>query len=293
MSSAYSTELANVVLFLANFAGTKDILKLSNNVSYQFHPPSKDPGSAWLGGISPEPKAPILCLAFNSTMFSPEGWVAGSSDDTDIADLQLAADNLTGVSKRHFRIDIHPLSHCPRVTVMSRSLQLVVDGNRVILTNGEEMEIKTSAIFDLGGIEFQAWRPRLQRNESQIYRRKALKLLQDAVQATPRYFPSIRSGPETLTSNVRYGRGDMIYIYRGQSGKGASASVMLVEERNSGKIFAAKEPYYKLKDNPGIRKSRWEELNREFSKLSALDHVSPTINQAFQKSLTRSTSHIL
>jgi hypothetical protein len=43
-------------------------------------------------------------------MFSAEGWVFGSAPDTDAADIQLSIDNSTGVSKRHFRIDINLIS---------------------------------------------------------------------------------------------------------------------------------------------------------------------------------------
>lgn len=66
----------------------------------------------------------------------------------------------------------------------------------------------------------------------------------DAVLALLNYFPPLKSAPETITSNVRYGPNDKVYVYQGHSGKGSSASVMLVQERNLGNIFTAKEPYY-------------------------------------------------
>ncbi|KID88163.1 Calcium/calmodulin-dependent protein kinase type IV, partial [Metarhizium majus ARSEF 297] len=47
---------------------------------------------------------------------------------------------------------------------------------------------------------------------------------------------------------------------------------MLVQERASKAIFAAKEPYYKISDDAGVRKNRWEELKQEHEYLLPLDH---------------------
>ncbi|KAL7953867.1 hypothetical protein V8C34DRAFT_295942 [Trichoderma compactum] len=274
MSTTTSADLTDVVLFLANFTGIPNIIYLSDNAAFEFEPPSTDVDSdaAWLGELSEEPTPPILCLKFGKNMFSSEGWVGGSSPDTDAADIQLAPDNRTGVSKRHFLIDIHPLSCLPRVKVLSRSLRLLTDGNRLQLTQNEDIEITSSAIFDLGGIEFHAWRPKLTPVQARAYRRKAQTFSEEASLAIPRYLPPLNSAPETITSNVRYGPNGKVYVNQGHSGKGTSASVMLVLERNSGKIFAAKEPYYKISDNPGIRRNRWEMLNKEYEYLLSLDH---------------------
>lgn len=140
MSTTTSADLTDIVLLLANFTGVPNIIDLSDNAAFEFKPPSKDvdPDAAWLGDLSEEPTPPILCLEFGKNMFSPEGWVGGSASDTDAADVQLAPDNRTGVSKRHFRIDIHPLSCHPRVTVLSRSLRLLTDGKRLQLTQNED-----------------------------------------------------------------------------------------------------------------------------------------------------------
>jgi hypothetical protein len=94
------------------------------------------------------------------------------------------------------------------------------------------------------------------------------------VDAIPRYFPPLENGPETITSNVRYRPTGRVYVFQGYSGKATSASVMLVQERASKAIFAAKKPYYKISDGPGVRKNRWEELKQEHEYLLPLDYVS-------------------
>jgi hypothetical protein len=112
MSIPAPIDLTDIVLLLADFTGVDDILKPSNNSAYSFAPPSnaEDPSAAWLGQLSAVPKGPFLCLKFGQDMFSAEGWVFGSAPDTDAADIQLSIDNSTGVSKRHFRIDINLIS---------------------------------------------------------------------------------------------------------------------------------------------------------------------------------------
>lgn len=276
MSTTTSADLANVVLFLANFEGgsNTNIIHLSGNKDFEFKPPSKDadPNAAWLGDLSKEPTPPILCLKFGKNMFSSEGWVGGSASDTDVADVQLAPDNSTGVSRRHFRIDINPLTYHPRVTVLSRNLRLLIEGKRIQLLENNDIEIISSAIFDLGAIKFHAWRPKLTLAEARAYRQEAITFSKEAVLALPKYFPPLKSAPETITSNVRYGPSDKVYVYRRDSGKGASASVMVVAERSSGKLFAAKEPYYKVSDNAGKRRERWEMLNKEYKCILGLDH---------------------
>ncbi|KAH6656160.1 hypothetical protein BKA67DRAFT_562791 [Truncatella angustata] len=233
-----------------------------------------EPNATWLGGLSKRPQGPILGLEFGKDMYSSDGWVLGSAPDNNAADVQLAEDNTKGVSKRHFRIDIHPLSCKPRVTVLSRSLHFVGDGDDDLLTQHEDREITESAVFNLGGTVFLAWRPKLTPREVRTYRKKALKFSEDAALAMPRYFPLLSSAPETITSKVRYGENEKVYVFQGHSGKGTSASVILVQERKSGDILAAKEPYYKSSDDPGIRRNRWEELNKESDYLSRLDHVA-------------------
>lgn len=277
MAAVTPADLASIVLLLGDFTGVDNIIELSENTRYKFTPPpsnNADPNTNWLGDFTEHLKGPILCLAFGQDIFSPQGWVGGSADDTDAADIQLAPDNRTGVSRRHFQVDTHPLSRHPRVTVLSRSLRVTIGGHTILLTHKQSIEITSSAHFDLGGVTFRAWRPKLTPDEQRIYNKRALQFSQEAVCAIPKYFPLLGSAPETITSNVRYGRNNAVYVYQGVYEKGMSASVMLVEERTSGKLFGAKEPYYKMSDDFGVVRSRWEELCKEYENIIKLDHVS-------------------
>lgn len=278
-SNSVQMDLANVVLLLANFTGVDDIRQLSNNSAYIFTPPTNDE-HAWLGELLDAPKGAILCLKFGEHIFSAEGWVFGSDPDTDIADVQLAVDNSTGVSKRHFRIDIHPTSYFPRVTVLSRSLNLANRGRPSRFTQNEHIEIKYPTVFDACGTTFIAWQPKLTCTQKASYRQRAIDCIQDANAAIPKYFPPLQTGPDTTMCNVRYGPNGKVYLFKSYAGKGSSASVMIVQERASGKIFAAKEPYYKISDDPGVRKNRWEELKQEYDHLLRLDRVSFSILDA-------------
>ena len=101
-------------------------------------------------------------------MYSPQGWVLGSSDDSDICDLQLAKDNTTGVSSRHFRIDLSPDIHCPRFTVLSKNpIQIYIGDRTVTLDQGQSLEILSAVTIGLGGVTMRAWRPALSHQEEQ------------------------------------------------------------------------------------------------------------------------------
>ena len=64
----------------------------------------------------------------------------------------------------------------------------------------------------------------------------------------PKYIPSIECQPATVTANVRYGR-ENVYISRmGPESKGASASVMMVEDPIIRKVYGAKELYIRSGD---------------------------------------------
>lgn len=98
MDGTQTPDLADVVLFLGSFTGVDDIVCLSDNKRYQFIPPTT--GTRWKGDNSKEKHIDtILCLTFGEHLFSPEGWVIGSSSDSDVCDLQFAKDNQTGISR--------------------------------------------------------------------------------------------------------------------------------------------------------------------------------------------------
>lgn len=279
MATTGVVDLANIVLILGSFKGASNILELSENSRYEFTPPGSDvdPQANWKGGQSEqqELKAPFLCLTFGEHLYSPEGWVAGSSADTDACDLQLAKNNQAGISRRYFIIDIDPNTGDPRMTVLSTKTLRLIDGDHVVVRGqGESLQISRPVTMDLGAVSFRAWRPKLTPTQVRLYRKRALNFSRELMDSMPKYFPSLESQPDTVTSNVRYGMNNAVYVNTGVETKGMSASVMMVEERTSGEIFGAKEPYYSINDDHGTVRKRWEELNREFKNIIKLDHVS-------------------
>lgn len=279
MATTGVVDLAKIVLILGSFDGAPNILELSENSRYEFTPPGSDidPQTNWKGGQSEQQKlkAPFLRLTFGEHLYSPEGWVAGSLTDTDACDLQLAENNQTGISRRYFKIDIDPRTRDPRLTVLSTKTLRLTDGDHTIVRGqGESLQISRPVTIDLGAVNFRAWRPKLTTAQDRLYRQRALNFSREVMASMPKYFPSLKSQPETVTSNVRYGRNNAVYVNKGFEAKGMSASVMMVEERTSGKIFGAKESYYRINDDPGTVRKRWEELSREFENIVKLDHVS-------------------
>ena len=201
--------------------------------------------------------------------------MAGSSADADACDLQLAENNQTGISRRYFKIDIDPTTRDPRVTGLLRNTLRIIDGGHTVVRGlGEFLQISRPVTIDLGAVSFRAWRPKLTRAQDRHYRKRALNFSREFMDSMPKYFPSLKSQPDTVTSNVRYGMNNAVYVNKGVETKGMSASVMMVEERTSGKIFGAKEPYYGINDDHGTVRKRWEGLAREFENIIKLDHVS-------------------
>lgn len=285
MATTGVVDLANIVLILGSFDGAPNILELSENSRYEFTPLGSDvdPQANWKGGQSEQQKlkAPFLCLTFGEHLYSPEGWVAGSSADTDACDLQLAENNQTGISRRYFKIDIDPSTRDPRVTGLSKKALRIIDGDRTVVRGqGEYLQISRPVTIDLGAVSFRAWRPKLKTAQDRLYRKRALDFSRELMDSAPKYFPPLESQPDTVTSNVRYGMNDAVYVNKGVEAKGMSASVMMVEERTSGEIFGAKEPYYSINDDHGTVRRRWEELSREFKNIIKLDH--PHIVKAFE-----------
>lgn len=274
MDGTQTPNLADVVLFLGYFTGVDDIISLSDNKRYHFIPPKN--GTRWKGDKPKEECiGDILCLTFGEHLFSPEGWVMGSSPDSDVCDVQLAKDNQTGISRRHFRIDTDPKTRLPRLAVLSATstIRLVYDGRQVSLVRGKSIEISRMVTFDLGAVSFRAWRPELTTAEERRYNKKALNWSKEVVAAVPRYFPPLNSQPETVTSNIRYGKNKAVYVNEGGvEARGMTASVMRIKERKSGSVFGAKEPYFKASDDFGKVRSRWEDLRREFDNVVKLDH---------------------
>lgn len=115
------SDLSRTLLLLGSFSGIRNILDLSDNARYEFKLPRGDDErlADWSGNQSETLIAPVLALMFGEHMYSPQGWIFGSSDDSDKCDVQLATNNTTVISRQHFRIDVSPSMDCPRLTVLS------------------------------------------------------------------------------------------------------------------------------------------------------------------------------
>lgn len=266
---------SDVVLILGNIQGTPDIVALSDNWRYESILPSRDDGSdahIWHDQESTQSKGPFLCLTFGQHMYSPQGWVVGSSPDSDDCDLQVAEDNQTGVSRRHFQIDVSPGRRCPRLTNLSRNAMRIhgADGT-IILDQEQNVDIPAPVTIDLGQVRIHAWRPSLSRAQDQRYRANLESFHRDFMNALPR--PAVAM--MAPTSNIRFGLSGAVYKQEDTafSAAGSFASVAKVKELRSGKSFAAKVAHHKLSDPAGQVRRLWESLTDEFQKLVRLRHV--------------------
>lgn len=241
-----------IVVILGSFVGV-DILSLSENTRYEFHPPSDD--DAWKGGQTQDPTPPFLSLEVGERLFDPLGWVIGSDSNPDKCDLQIAETNQTGISRRQLRLDIDPDTHCPRITVLStKSIQVLTDGADARRCGPPElMVLLAPATLDLGAVTFRAWAPSRTYAQTTAYEKWAGEFSSGLLGAVPRYIPSIGDYPETGEYDVRFGSDGAVYVdeWRRES-KGASASVMLVKEMRSGKFFGAKVPHFNIHDNHDV-----------------------------------------
>lgn len=81
ISAAETTDLSRYVLILGNFTNLPDVAKLSENYRYIFTPPKESHN--WKEAMTGEVRGPFLALEFEKDMYNPDGWMIGSSDDTD------------------------------------------------------------------------------------------------------------------------------------------------------------------------------------------------------------------
>ena len=269
-------DLSSILLLLGNFAGTSKILELSDNMRYEFHPPARnDDGSAnWKGKESDELSGPFLSLVFGMHLFSPQGWVFGSSEDSDICDLQLAIDNSTGISRRHFRIDLSLDVHRPRLTVLSRNaVRITADDRTVTLYEGQSLDLISAVTIDLGAVTMRAWSPILSIEEQVRYHINAERFNQDFLDGLQR-IPLKTDSTGTSTLALRFGKNDSRYRREKTWATSNFATIMKVKELRSGKIFAAKVPHFSSWDRAGDVRKRELSLALEYEKIAKLQHVS-------------------
>ncbi|KAL6887143.1 hypothetical protein HDV57DRAFT_349730 [Trichoderma longibrachiatum] len=271
LTMAVSVDLSDIVLLIGNVEGTDDILDLSENKRFEYLRPGEvsDTEASWRGGQpSVELTGPFLCFVFGLHMFTPGGWICGSLSDSERCDVQLAENNKSGVSRRHFRIDIHSDTRT----------------KPILLYSAEEVDIDTPVVIELGTVQLRAWRPLLSREQKRRYKRNAQKFHQEYLSALPRSAATTTSLP---TLDIRFGLfRNSVYKREGDDlGRGSFASVAKVRELRSGDLFAAKVPYFKASDAPGKARDRWESLSKEFQKLTTLKHAH--IVEVIEKSIRR------
>ncbi|OAP54020.1 hypothetical protein AYL99_11780 [Fonsecaea erecta] len=283
MATNSDEDLPNIVLLFSDIVGPDEIPELSENARYEFSPSKGNENTLanWSRNQPEEPTPPFLALVFGKHMYSPQGWVFGSSDDTDVCDVQLAKDNTTGISRQHFRIDISPSSNCPRLTNLSNKLiKLYVDGMELPRAKGQSEDIPSSVTIHVGEVTMKAWRPTLSHQEEICYRRNAERFSAEILDSLPRAIGP--NATQTSTVIVRFGSNNTVYRREDEAavGTGSFASVMKVKELGSKKIFAAKVPHHKLSDPASTARKRWESLTAEFQNIVELQH--PYIVQAIE-----------
>jgi hypothetical protein len=138
------------------------------------------------------------------------------------------------------------------------------------------MDITYAVTIAVGRLAFRAWRPELSSHMEIRFRERARKFCEEQMEAVPTYLPSLKSPySANATSNLRYGKNNTVYIQRrAVETKGGRASVLQVEEANSGSIFAAKELFFHCNDGAGKRQERWERLKSEYEITVELKHAS-------------------
>ena len=280
ISASTMTDLSRYVLILGNFTSLRNVAQLSENYRYIFSPPKDNDN--WKGAMLGEVHEPFLALEFEKDMYTPDGWMIGSSDDTDRCDIQIAmVGDKSGISRQHLRIDLDVESKCPRLTQFTARNPLAVtvhekDGDRkLLLTQKKSVKIDTQApiTVNFGTSSFQAWRPILTSPEQiRIYRQRLEKHFKNYFDTMP-IFPSTKplSGTETLL--VRFGQDGAVYKREAELGKGTHGTVFRVVEATSGETYAAKEPYFKASDSGATLVNRYKRLEAEYDKLIELKHV--------------------
>lgn len=287
MASQRSVDPAAVVLLLGNFAAPNPVLELSENSRFAFAIPNNE-AAKWCSGHSEGPPEPVAVLEFGENLYSPTGWVLGSSN-SDNCDFQLAIDNRTGISRRHAQIDVRPGTCDPRLKNIANNpiriwkdvsdpKHLNPDGVFVDLEKGDHIDILSTVVVDFGEVAFGAWRPALTDSEKRQYHIKAEKFSQEFLAALPSRRGSIPesvhpSGTSTLA--LRFGSKNTVYKRDEIVGtaSGSFGFVMRVHELTSGKVFAAKVPHFKRSDSADRDRQRYELLTAEYQKLVALKHV--------------------
>ncbi|TAQ86472.1 hypothetical protein B7494_g5203 [Chlorociboria aeruginascens] len=209
---------------------------------------------------------PFLYLVSARSSDDPQGWILGSDNDTVQCDIQVASSHVTGVSRRLFRIDIDPITTDPRIMLLKErgSLRMRMDDRSTIICDPlRPYTFDGPVILDLGPVWFRAWPPTRSHNEQRRYKKAVAELSMSMLEAIPKYIMPLNAiEPETATENTRGGKNNAYVTDRVVSQRGSSSFVIMVRERKSGNIFVAKEPNYKISDDPARLRARAERNSR-------------------------------
>lgn len=275
-------DLSNIVLLFTAVQGMSEVLSLSDNRRFLIKPPKHSHEDFWREGHGRPHPTSAFALSFGQHIFSPQGWVFGSSSDTDVCDFQLTDGAQTTVSRRHFRVDIEPHSHRPRLTLLSSNpIQVHVEDERrkrkpvIPLDQGANLELKDVVVIDLGEVQLRAWQPKLSAQETMRYKKNAEQFSVDYMDSILRLPLNLRT-QGTSTFTMRFGSKGACYKVddTGTGRAGSFASVSRLKDIRTGKVYAAKVPHFRTKDAPSRSQARWETLKAEFDKISSLHHVS-------------------
>ncbi|KID93505.1 CAMK family protein kinase, partial [Metarhizium majus ARSEF 297] len=277
MPDGSDKNLDNIVLILAIIGGDKefadDFVNIEENQRYAFTPPDADhdPESFWQGGQSSLPPGPLFCLRFSENMFSPTGWVAGSSDSDD-CDLRLTRSNMSGISRHHFRIDINPMGRCARITVLSRNSVRIRDdnGKQLELARSQYANIKSPVTVDTGVLDIRVWPPKLTDQGKRLYHEHVKLFRKDLMSAQP-----VNPASHTAeTADVKFALSGAVYKrVGGYSSAGTFGSVFKVMDMTTRTEFAAKVPHYKASDGADVNWKWCALLREEYESLVKLKHA--------------------
>ncbi|KXJ84630.1 kinase-like domain-containing protein [Microdochium bolleyi] len=273
------TSVADILLCFGDFKQHEDADQpqaLSSNESFILDPSQLSSAQQRVlkgDHVDPLPD-PTFALCFEQNIYSPEGWVFGSSDDTAVSDFQIVADHSSGVSRRHIRIDVDPDYLRPRVTNLSHNAIRITshakgdDARHITLEKEESELLPTSARLDFGPVSFSFWRPKLVARENLNEFRKHVNNFNKAVlDALPR-----NADTGNLTPYARRAVNGDVYVQEKLIAHGASGSVYKVRKVNTKEIYAAKIAHYREADGASKALGRYKSAEKEFDKMKKLAH---------------------
>lgn len=302
MATTQAGGLGNILLFFGSFKSddnsavdTSTFCEIGDNQHYIYKPPPPPPrksvesSPAWLGdppeqGIS----APVFCLALDNPPDNQDGWIFGSSPDKQGCHFRLAENNQGGISRRCFSIDVFSrpgYETVAKLKLLSGKLRVSSKSGKdsLLITKGDTRELSEPYTIRCGRLSFRTWSPRLAPKERALFAKNVKAFHKRALDCVPMYFPPITSEPATREIDDRIGQEGAVYVrldmvdYDG----GSSGSVFKVSQKDTERVFCAKELHWKKSDHPGTIRYQAEKLENEYGRMKELSHVSSRCLQIF------------